>query len=137
MNTSYTQAEELTVVNEHSVQIRLINLLSKAVSDGADNDEKLSILKQLIQFSQVHFMSEQLIMRQHGYHGYDEHDNEHVALVDYLHELERALTGQDSGLEQEQLNELRERMLNHIGSQDQKLSMFLSGHQDDAQSVHN
>ena len=126
MKHSHTQTEQMTVDHEHSVQIQLINLLSKAVEEQADDDEKLSILKQLIEFSQVHFMSEQLIMRQHGYDGYDEHDNEHVALVDYLQALQQRVSADDSGIDLEQLNELREMMLNHIGLQDQKLAIFLA-----------
>ena len=126
MNRSYTQYEATTVDKEHSIQIQLINLLSKAVSDEAADEEKLSILNQLLNFSQMHFMSEQLIMRQHDYDGYDEHNNEHMALVDYLQELKQTVNEEKSGLKLQQLDDLQNRLLNHIDTQDQKLSMFLS-----------
>ena len=125
MNKSFTQSELATVEKEHSLQIQLLNLLSVAVNKGQDNSEIISIIDQLLSFSQVHFMSEELIMRQHSYEGYDSHSDGHSKLIDEFHRLKQDLNTDLSTLDLSRIDDLKESLMNHIASQDQSLSIFL------------
>lgn len=107
------------------MQIQMLNLLTKAVNENRKNSEKIEILDQLISFTQVHFMSEKLIMRKHSYAGYDEHDQEHEQLIDRLNELKQQVNSNSDGLDLEKLNQLRNLLLNHISIQDKRFSQFL------------
>lgn len=126
MNESFTQAEGSTIDNEHTTQIRLLNLLSKAVSENREDSEKEEILEQLISFTQIHFASEKLIMRQHSYEGYDEHDSEHEQLLEGLNDLKQQIRSSPTGLDPQSLSNLRGMLLQHIGSQDQRFAAFLA-----------
>lgn len=126
MHSDFTQAEASGIDKEHTIQIQMLNLLSKAVSENSKDSEKEEILDQLISFSQVHFMSENLVMRQHSYPGFDEHDNEHGTLMDGLYELKKQVQESASGLDLKNLHDLRQMLINHIVSQDKRFSTFLA-----------
>lgn len=126
MAIKFTQAEESAHTNEHTVQVQMINLLAKAIIEDKDKDEIMKILDQLITFSQVHFMSEQLIMRQHSYDGFDEHEIEHAELIDHLQEAKEKSLFDENHLKSNSFDRLRSKLLNHIATHDQRLSAFLS-----------
>lgn len=126
MNNSFIQSEGATIDKEHTVQIQLINLLAKAVIDNKGDSEKAEILDQLISFTQVHFMSEGLVMRQHSFEDYDEHNHEHDAMIDHLNKLKKKVQSGSTSLDLQKLNELRSMLLNHIGNQDQRFSAYLA-----------
>jgi hemerythrin-like metal-binding protein len=126
MNSDFTQAEAHGIDKEHTIQIQMLNLLTKAVSENNENSEKEEILDQLISFSQVHFMSEKLVMRQHSYPGYDEHEDEHGALMDSLYELKAEVQKSPAGLDLKNLHDIRQMLVDHIASQDKRFSAFLA-----------
>ena len=126
MTVKVTPTEKPTHYQEHTIQVQLINLLENALSEKRGRDEIVKILDQLLQFSQVHFMSEHLIMRQHSYDGFDEHDNEHGELIDQFQEVKQNIRSDETRLDEHNFNHLRDKLLNHIATQDQKLSDFLS-----------
>ncbi|MCW8949956.1 MAG: hemerythrin family protein, partial [Sedimenticola sp.] len=77
-------SEKSTIDGEHAIQIGMINLLGQAIAEKQSITDKTNILDQLINYTEVHFMSEQLIMRQHSYEGYNEHNVEHDNLMEQL-----------------------------------------------------
>ena len=126
MNPSFTREESTSLVKEHTLQIELIHLLENSIVEKKSDSEKITILDQLISFSQVHFMSEQLVMRHHSYDGYDEHEIDHIALVEQLQELKDQVNSGSTSIDQPAINQLRDMLINHINSHDQKLSSFLT-----------
>ncbi len=125
MTIKVTPTEKPTHIQEHTIQVQLINLLVNAGIEGRGKDEVMKILDQLLQFSQVHFMSEHLIMRQYSYDGFDEHENDHDELIDQLQAAKQKLRSDENRLDTYRLNQLRDKLLNHIATLDQKLSDFL------------
>lgn len=126
MTIKTTPTEKPSHNKEHTIQVEMITLLATAITEQKPRDEIIKILNQLLQFSQVHFMSEQLIMRQHSYDGFDEHENEHGELIDQLQSAKKKLLSDETQLDKYDFNELRGQLLNHIATQDHKLSAFLS-----------
>lgn len=67
---------------EHRLQISLVKALEDALAQpGADVG---SILQQLLDYSNAHFVAEELIMRLHAYPGYEEHVLAHGRLLEQL-----------------------------------------------------
>ena len=79
-----------TLDGEHRVQAGLINALCDAVAAGKSADEVGLILKQLVDYSEVHFVSEELLMRLDSYDEFQEHVEDHVRMMDALQEMMRS-----------------------------------------------
>jgi hemerythrin-like metal-binding protein len=85
-----------TVDDEHSVQIELIEALEKAIASGQASDEVAEILGRFREFTRLHFLSEELLMRLHAYPHHDDHVLEHHRMVETLDEIEQAHTEGES-----------------------------------------
>lgn len=125
MNQPETLSEDVTIDREHAMQVGLLDLLGQAIADGKPDSEKLEILDQLLSFSDVHFMSEQLMMRQYSYEGYDKHVVEHDTMVDALRALKAAVTQDPSEYQGPQIAGLRGLLLKHIALEDRQFADFL------------
>ncbi|HRF43545.1 MAG TPA: hemerythrin family protein [Candidatus Competibacteraceae bacterium] len=74
---------------EHHIQLGLTQALCDAVSDDADPALIDEIIEQLVAYSDMHFMSEQLLMRLSSYPGYDSHALDHDALMERLESIKQ------------------------------------------------
>ena len=57
---------------EHQVQIGMLDAFCKLVEKDAPREKIQEMLSQLAEYSEVHFMSEQLLMRMYAFPDYDE-----------------------------------------------------------------
>lgn len=126
MKSAQPQAELSTIDDEHKVQIGLIDLLTQSVESGEAGEKVLEILNQLIDYSEVHFLSEQLIMRHHSYEGFAEHDQQHADMMERLRAIRAQTDSGNMRLDTEAVKALRELLLQHIATQDRKLSRYLA-----------
>jgi len=129
MHKSQHISEESVIAREHEVQISMIDLLKRAIETDKPEAEQIAILDQLISYTDVHFMSEQLIMRQHSYEGYDAHDAEHDAIMSQLNSLKEQTQATGIDATNPALMGLRGLLLSHIATQDRDLSVFLARQQ--------
>jgi hemerythrin-like metal-binding protein len=74
---------------EHQLQVKLMESLQGAVATGAPRTVVGELLQQLEDASNVHFGSEELLMRLHSWERYEQHVEEHRILLEEL----RSLTG--------------------------------------------
>jgi len=116
---------EKSIDTEHDLQMQMLDSLSEALQKGGDISPARYILEQFIEFSDMHFLSEQLVMRLHNYPGYEVHLETHTKLMRRIREIrERLLRGENEpGLEPVQ--ELRGWLLKHIFSEDAAFGEFL------------
>jgi hemerythrin len=77
-----TGVPELDV--EHQLQVRLLEALRHSVAAGQDRAVQGELLQQLEDASNVHFMSEELMMRLHAWERYEQHTDEHRRLLEEL-----------------------------------------------------
>lgn len=73
-----------TMDTEHQVQVGLVRALCDAIRTGADAGRTREILDQAVEYSAVHFMSEQLLMRLCSYPDYDDHVLDHDHMMEVL-----------------------------------------------------
>ena len=104
----------------------MLKALCDAVEAGEPAEKIHEILDQLTAYSELHFMSEELLMRMYSYPDYDDHVLDHEAMTERLQQIMRRYSeGQDS-MALQTANEMREFLLGHINSRDQALSEFLT-----------
>ena len=115
-----------SIDNEHRVQIGLLDALYNAVNDNKPAAEIDQILNQITSYSELHFMSEELLMRLYAYPDYDDHVNDHEAMTDYLKEIEAKLVARQDGLALKTASDMREFLISHISTRDEAFSQFLN-----------
>ncbi len=71
---------------EHRLQLGLLGALSDAVAAGRPADAVDEVFDRLLEFTKVHFASEELLMRLYAYDGYAAHVLEHEAALDRIEE---------------------------------------------------
>ena len=111
---------------EHRVQVGMIDALLNADANGLDATAVDEILLRLLEYTRLHFLSEELLMRLHAYEHHDEHVFEHRRMLDQLEEIRNS---QQSGQVDEagmSVQRLRARLLGHIHSHDAELSHFIA-----------
>jgi hemerythrin len=112
--------------NEHRAQIEMIDSLLSAEARGLGASEIDDILARLLEYTRLHFLSEELLMRQHAYEHHDEHVFEHRRMLEELDAIRKKQAeggGDDAGMA---LQRLRARLLGHIHSHDAELTHFIA-----------
>ena len=111
---------------EHLAQLGLLNDLKTAVRSGADDSVVYALLHELIEHTNLHFLSEQLLMRLHAYEAYESHFLEHERLLGEVQNLRLSLvTGTDTD-KHRLIEALRSWLLVHIQTADKTLAEYLS-----------
>ena len=115
--------------NEHRIQLGMLQALCDAVEAGEPAEKIHEILDQLTSYSELHFMSEELLMRMYSYPDYNDHVLDHTAMTERLQQImQRYSEGQES-MALQVANEMREFLVGHIKSRDVAFSHFLTSTQ--------
>ena len=126
-----TAAEsQQTLDNEPLVQLGLADAVVQAVERSEPAEQVAQLVAQFIDYTELHFMSEQLLMRLHAYPDYAEHVADHEAIVEQLRALSES-TDNDSAspLTAEWAGKLKGQMLGHIRNRDAALHAYLAERQ--------
>ena len=110
---------------EHHVQIELLTTFRSAVAEGRPRSEVDEILDRLIDFTKVHFNSEQLLMRLYQYPTYQQHNDDHDDTIESLQALRHTYLAGERELACTTADELAEKLLAHICTADRALGSFL------------
>jgi hemerythrin-like metal-binding protein len=111
------------VDGEHGVQVSLVEALQGALARGGGGADAAELLDRLLVFSDMHFGSEELLMRLDAYPRYGEHVEEHRRLLALLRELEeRVRHGADARALAE---DLRRGFGGHIATHDRAFAGYL------------
>lgn len=127
MTQTPAAAAVTTIDNEHQVQAALLDSLSESLASDADPTAIEEIMSQVSDYSSVHFMSEQLLMRLHAYPGYEGHIQDHDRLLDSLAAASKVLA--ERPLDRERattsIGGIRKELLEHIDGHDDELHSWL------------
>ena len=111
---------------EHQVELALLTTVTAAVTKGRASDEVTTALDQLVEYTNAHFLSEQLLMRWHSYPGYDAHVLEHDRAIELLRDLQERHRAGEVRLTLDVLADLRGWLVGHIHGQDAALATYLA-----------
>lgn len=123
--TAPVRVGEKTIDAEHDLQMQLLDSLSQAIQRGGELSPMKYILEQFIEFSDMHFLSEQLVMRLHGYPGYEPHLEEHTRLMKKVREIRANLMKGEHEPSLVLVRELRDWLVEHIATEDAAFGNFL------------
>jgi hemerythrin len=111
---------------EHAGQLSLLNDLKAAVRSGADDRLVYALLNELVEHTNLHFLSEQLAMRLHAYEAYESHFLEHERLLVEVQNLKHSLATGTATDKHSLIEALRSWLLVHIQTADKALAEYLS-----------
>jgi len=110
---------------EHRVQIGLMTAFRDAVSGGRGHAEADEILDQLLDYSKMHFMSEQLLMRLYEYDDYQAHKADHDRMLQEMEAMRERYRSGDGPFDRETVDRLINGLTAHIGRTDEPLGRYL------------
>ncbi len=125
-NTGVQTADILTMDLEHDAQLALLDALEAAINVDEKNAEVYELLQQLVEHTNMHFLSEQLAMRLHAYEGYESHLEEHERLMAEVRHIQKSLTGNGGTNPRELIAILRRWLVVHMETMDQVLIAYLN-----------
>ena len=111
---------------EHAGQLNLLNDLKAAVRGGAPDTLVYTLLNELVEHTNLHFLSEQLAMKLHAYESYESHFLEHERLLVEVQNLKSSLATGTAMDKQNLIEALRSWLLVHIQTADKTLAEYLS-----------
>lgn len=111
---------------EHALQIELVEALGRAVAEGKSREVADEILEKLLDYTRVHFLAEELMMRMEGYPGYEAHHGEHGELLTELQKLRAAYESSTRPVTRDAVEGLRSWLLGHVRTQDRAFADFLA-----------
>ena len=84
MSETHTQdfaASAVGIEHEHEAQMKLLDQIERAVLADAGTKTVGPLLDDFVEHANAHFLSEQLLMRNHAYAAYEQHVREHDMLL--------------------------------------------------------
>jgi len=113
------------VDEQHKHLFALLNRLHDAVAEGKEQGELFAIMDELIEYTVVHFQTEERLYVEYDYPGYENHKAVHDDLVAAALDLQAKLREGSATLSFELLEFLHDWLMGHTLGLDQEMSGFL------------
>lgn len=118
---------KVKVFDEHHKQlVNIINQLDQSIQEKKTQRELNIIFSKLIEYTQIHFDSEETLLRQNNYPDVKAQEEEHANFVAKLKDMCSAFKSQEPDIEQQVLSFLKNWLVHHILDSDQAYSDFLN-----------
>ena len=111
---------------EHQGQLDLLLDIEAGLRANVEREKLAASLDRLIEFTNLHFMSEQVMMRQQAYPGLADHEAEHDELMEQMREFQARLATDKRALSPADLAALHDWVLRHIHTQDAAFADYLA-----------
>ena len=113
---------------EHQVELALLDALHEAVRQDLGPNRVAEVLEQLLEHTNVHFMSEQLLMRLTAYPQYEAHAEEHDELIVKARILQSHVAAGETKPTLALIESMRAWLVQHMDGKDRALAAYLKGH---------
>ena len=110
---------------QHKFLVGVINELYNAFMNRQHKEKMQNIIKELDDYTDFHFKTEEDYFQRFGYAEKDEHIREHNYFREKIGEFKQDFKNTESALTFSVLNFLRNWLINHIQGTDQKYVSFL------------
>ena len=124
-NSLNVDVEEIN--EDHRRLVDLFNILSHSVAEGDSADYIEAVLEELINCTIWHFSHEERLMLLYKYEGFNEHKEEHGALIDSARTLQKKFHQENKLLTSEDIEYLSNWLTQHIVGYDMNLGFYLAG----------
>jgi len=109
---------------QHKKLIDLLNALYDGLRAQKAKDIVGRILGDLVSYTEVHFATEERLMKTHGYTGYLQHKVEHDSLTKKVVDFQKEFNEGKTSIPVELMQFLRDWLSNHILGSDKRYSSF-------------
>lgn len=111
--------------NHHKKLIYLINQLFHAMEKGEGDSSLMTILDELVRYTEYHFTAEEKAFKTYDYADVESHKKQHRLFVAKAKELQKGMEEGSAVLSNEVLDFLQDWVVNHIIKVDSKYSQLL------------
>lgn len=111
--------------NDHRLQVDLLVALRDAITGHRRRSEIDDILEKIVDYSRVHFASEQLLMHLDAYPERERHAGDHERMLADLEALRSSWRTGEASLPVERIDALADRLVEHIDTADRLLGQHL------------
>jgi hemerythrin-like metal-binding protein len=111
---------------QHKKLVGMINELHKAMTEGHGKEKLGQVLSKLIDYTRMHFGTEEKLMQSHGYADYLAHKIEHDHLTSTVLDLQGKFKANEIGLSVEVMEFLKDWLGKHILGSDKRYAPFLN-----------
>ena len=111
--------------NQHKKLFAIVNEVSQIVSEGKNKEAAGDVLARLMDYTVMHFRSEEEMMKEYGYPDYESHKKQHDFLAARVKELYRKFQTDGIAINEETLGFLIKWVLHHIAKVDKDYAPFL------------
>ncbi len=112
--------------NQHKKWLDMINDLHEAMRSGKGNDIMGKILKGLLDYTRTHFSTEEQLFQQYSYPDAPAHVDQHKAFIKKIEQIKTDFDSGSMGLSIKVMTLLKDWLVNHIKTVDQKYSDFFN-----------
>jgi hemerythrin len=112
--------------DQHAILIDTMNELRLALVRGTPRERQDELLHKLIEFTHMHFLSEEHLLERHGFPGLAGHLAEHQRLLAQLQEALHRLQHGEAVPTADVLCFLHDWFLNHVEGQDKQYGPWLN-----------
>jgi hemerythrin len=112
--------------NQHRKILELVNSLHAAVETRANKDDLKDLLVELVEFTRIHFSTEEQLMKKYDYPDLARHHTEHRLLLRYLVDLVDAVSGGKNPGFYSDYDVSTDWAMIHICDHDKSLGVFLN-----------
>ncbi len=103
---------------QHQRLVAMINSLHDAMSKGQGQDVLSGLVQEMIEYTQVHFSTEEKLMEQYRYPQTMEHKNLHMKFVDQVVQFKQKLDAGQPIATSEVMGFLKDWLFQHIAKSD-------------------
>jgi len=121
----FNAASNADTDREHEMQLGLLRELCRAAGANGDPAVVGEILERLIDYSEAHFASEELLMRMKSYDDYEDHVDDHAQMLDALRGIAANHVRGESALVAGRAAETLEFIGRHIATRDRRFADYV------------
>ncbi|MES9970434.1 MAG: bacteriohemerythrin [Candidatus Thiodiazotropha sp.] len=111
---------------QHQTMLDIVNNLHTAVEENEDKETLKQLLIELNEHTRSHFATEDELMKQYDYPGYEQHLHEHNVLLQHLGNIVESVTGGKDPTFRSDYDVSSDWVLIHIFKSDKDLGGFLN-----------
>ncbi len=123
--SEFNAAANADIGREHEIQLGLLRELCRAAGGSGDPDLVGEILQRLIDYSEAHFASEELLMRMKSYDDYEDHVEDHSQILDALRDVAAKHRRGESALVAGRATETLDFVDRHIATRDRRFADYV------------
>ncbi len=114
-----------TIDEQHKKLIGMINDFYDSFKSGQNKEKLVELVSGLKDYTSYHFSTEEDLLTQHGYPGFDNHKEQHVAFVEKVDDFHQRMESGKLLVSLEVTNFLKDWLTSHIKKTDHEYSSFL------------